>query len=205
MASQSVDECLHLGDGTGVDRLSDTETGLRRLSDTDQRVSVRKLGKQSEIRGTHLRGEPGVIVYGDSRVRFMDRAFCERNRDKRMRVCLPGAKLKDLLDRFDGVLKGSSPNSVLILHGGVSDVGNTLSEELIDTYRMVITSLAKSGRKGIITGICPKLVLEQNGHRGPLELIKELRGFVREAAYGSWTTGMLFGVKESYTRLMVII
>ena len=47
----------------------------------------------------------------------MDRAFCERNRNKRMRVYLPGAKLKDLADRFDDVIRDSSPNSVVIIHG----------------------------------------------------------------------------------------
>ena len=147
MLHRSVGECSHLGDGMRVDR----------LPDTDRAVSRTKIGDQSEIRGTHLTGEPEVIIYGDSRIRFMDRAFCERNRDKRMRVCLPGAKLKDLSGGLDGVMKGCSPNSVLILHGGVNDVGTTLSEELIDTYKMVIANLVKSGRKGIITGILPKI------------------------------------------------
>ena len=38
--------------------------GLVRLSDTDQAVSRRKIGDQSEILGTHLTGGPDVIVYG---------------------------------------------------------------------------------------------------------------------------------------------
>ena len=43
------------------------------------------------------------------------------------------------------------------MHGGVNDIGNTHSEELIDTYRTVITKLVKSGRKGLVTSILPKI------------------------------------------------
>ena len=60
--------------------------------------------------------------------------------------------LKDLM-----TVRDSSPNSVLILHGGVNDVGNTPSEELINTYRTVIVKLGKSRRRGFITSILPKI------------------------------------------------
>ena len=144
--------------GNTAGECSDSEGSVvrSRPSVSDQSVSRTKPDEQVEILGKSQTREQEVMIYGDSRVRFMNRAFCERKRDSRMRVCLPGAKLKDLSDNFDDVVRGSSRGSVLILHGGVNDVGNTLSEELIDTYRTVIAKLVKSGRKGIITGILPK-------------------------------------------------
>ena len=42
------------------------------------------------------------------------------------------------------------------VHGGVNDVGNTLSEKLFGTYKTMVAKLVKSKRKCIITGILPK-------------------------------------------------
>ena len=146
MKENTAGECSH----------SEGSVGKGHTYVSEQSVSREKSEEQVKIIGTSQTREPEVMIYGDSRIRFMDRAFCERKRDSRMRVCLPGAKLKDLSVNFDDVVEGSNRRSVLILHGGVNDVGNTLSEELIDTYRTVISKLVKSGRKGIITGILPK-------------------------------------------------
>ena len=156
MKGNRTDECTNSGSSLGRCHLSAGDTS----------VSKTMPDAQGQTLGVCHTREPEVIIYGDYRIKFMDRAFCEQNRDSRMRVCLLGAKIKDLSDNFDDVVKGSSPRSVLILHGGVNDVGNTLSEELIDTYRTVIAKLIKSGRKeshlsetkrkGIITGILPK-------------------------------------------------
>ena len=35
------------------------------------------------------KGEKEVLIIGDSQVRYVDREFCQKNRRKRMRVCLP--------------------------------------------------------------------------------------------------------------------
>ena len=120
----------------------------------DRSVPKPMLGRRNSIPGSLQETE--IMIYGDSRTRFLDRAFCEKNREKRMRVCLPGAKLKDLSDRLDDVIRGSRPDSVVIVHGGVNDVGNTLSEELFGTYKTMVAKLVKSRRKCIITGILPK-------------------------------------------------
>ena len=101
--------------------------------------------------------ESEVIVVGSSRVRYLDRAFCERNPDKRLRICYPGARVRDVADRLDDVLAGSSEGCIVIVHVGVNDVGDGRSVETVEQYRRLLQRLVWQRCRGVVTGILPKL------------------------------------------------
>jgi len=100
-------------------------------------------------------GEREVLVIGDSRVRYMDRTFCSKNPSRRMRVCYPGAQVKDVRDRLEGVMRGSGEGATVIVQVGVNDVGKNNTEETMKAYRALIGSLAGSRKRGVVTSILP--------------------------------------------------
>ena len=59
-----------------------------------------------------------AVVIGDSLVRGTDRRFRGRNRDSRMVVCLPGARVEDVSERLQDILKGEGEQPEVIGHIG---------------------------------------------------------------------------------------
>ena len=102
-------------------------------------------------------GSKEVTILGDSRVKFTDRSFCAVDSENRLRICLPGAKMKDIAEHLDDTIKGTEHGSTIIIHGGVNDIGDGRSEELMREFSNIVTRLSKSGRRAIVTGILPKI------------------------------------------------
>ena len=98
-----------------------------------------------------------ALLIGDSMVRYLDRTFQNKDRRKRMRVCYPGARVNDIVDRIDSEIEVTNVDSNVIVHVGTNDVGQKRSEELINSYRRLIQKMKDSGRKCMISGILPRL------------------------------------------------
>lgn len=95
-----------------------------------------------------------VVVIGDSRVRHLNGAFGR----KKGRRCItrPGAKVTDLVAPAAQVTVELDPET-LILQVGVNDIASSRSEELVDRYRYLLSTIRREGKRTFVTGILPKL------------------------------------------------
>ena len=120
------------------------------------RVVKGREGKRERKDRVRREGSQEVLVLGDSRIRYLDRTFCEVDRRKRMTCCLPGAGVKDVVERFSGVVKGTGKEALVMVHVGVNDVGRVGSEELLNRYRELLREVRESGRRCIVSGVLPR-------------------------------------------------
>ena len=45
-----------------------------------------------------------ALLCGDLLIRYVDREFCQVDKAKRIRICLPGAKIEDVSDRVNSIV-----------------------------------------------------------------------------------------------------
>ena len=63
-------------------------------------------------------------MIGSSIVRKVDRVFCRADREHRVRVCLPGAKIRDVEERLEGVVSSSGERPRVIVQVGTNDLSD---------------------------------------------------------------------------------
>ncbi|XP_069946335.1 uncharacterized protein [Cherax quadricarinatus] len=112
----------------------------------------------SEGKGTTAPANEGkrILVVGDSQVRYVDRAFCNRNKKMRDRVCFPGAGVGDIVNRLDNIMSGNGNKPIICLSAGGNDIGKGRREELLDKYRSAIDFIKSKGGIPIICSILPR-------------------------------------------------
>ena len=154
-----------------------------------------------ERQGDRRETGPEVLLVGDSQVRYLDRTFCERARDRRTRVCFPGARVQDVADRLDRLMVGTGKDAVVVLHVGGNDVGRTRSEELIGRYRNMLEKVKASGRTGVVCGLIPRRFADSEWLSRSLSLNSRLEGMCRELGFlfvDGWDT--FYGKHAMYTK-----
>ena len=62
-----------------------------------------------------------VVVIGDSIIRRTDRIVCRPDRFNRMVCCLPGARVRHVVDRVDKLLGGAGHDPAVLVHVGTND------------------------------------------------------------------------------------
>lgn len=72
-----------------------------------------------------------MLVVGDSQVQYLDRTLCEKEWDKRIRVCLLGAGVVSITDGLNRTVTGTDKDVVVMIHVGVNDIGRRWSEDLV--------------------------------------------------------------------------
>ncbi|KAG0729702.1 hypothetical protein GWK47_029815 [Chionoecetes opilio] len=123
---------------------------------------------------------PEVLLVGDSQVKYLDQTFCERDRDRRIRVCYPRASVQDVTDRLDKVMVGTGKEAVVVVHVGGNDVGKARSEELVTKYKALLEKVKESGRTGVICGVIPRKYVGQEWLSRALSLNSKIeRGAVQ--------------------------
>lgn len=156
-------------------------------------------GEPSVANGPSSEG-PEVMVVGDSQIRYVDRAFCEKERKRRMRVCLPGAGVQDILDRYDRLVVGSGEASVVILHVGVNDVKKERSESLMKKYKDLLARVRESGRNAIVSGVLPRMNVSKEWSSRAIGLNERVRKECGDDVVFLDTWSMFWGVNELYAR-----
>ncbi len=109
-----------------------------------------KVGKQA-TRGLNQQ----VLLVGDSIVREADRAFCGKDRTNRVRVCLPGAKIRDLNRLAKGIVGRAEKGSVAVLHVGFNDVMRSGTEAIVEEMGGLIDTYQGLGMKVSISAMLP--------------------------------------------------
>ena len=127
-----------------------------KLSVGSAKVMKRKLdGKERKDR-ERLEGPQEVFVLGGSRIRNFDGTFCEANRERRMKCCLPGTGVQDVVERHRRVVEGTRKEALVVVHVGVNDVDRMRSEELVDRYKKLLREVKESGRRYIVSRMFPR-------------------------------------------------
>ena len=96
-----------------------------------------------------------TLVIGDSIVRGSDRRFCGRQKDTRMVVCLPGARVRDVSDRVQDILEWEGDQPEVVVHVGTNNIGRNSEEVLKREYRELGRKLRSRTTKVVISGLLP--------------------------------------------------
>ena len=98
-----------------------------------------------------------ILVMGDSQVRFLDKAFCVRDRRRRTRVCFPGAGIGDVSDRLEDCMINEGVKPIVCLSAGGNDIGRTGSVELLRRYKEALGRIRDGGGVPVVCGILPRV------------------------------------------------
>ena len=74
-----------------------------------------------------------------------------------MTCCLAGAGVKDVVERYRSIVKGTGKEAVVVVHVGVNDVGRVRSEDLLLRYRELLREVKESGKRCVESGVLPRL------------------------------------------------
>ena len=96
-----------------------------------------------------------AVVIGDSIVRGSDRRFCGRSQETRMVVCLPGARVWDVSERVQDILKWEGEEPEVVVHIGTNDIGRKREEVLKGEFRELGGELRRRTAKVTISGLLP--------------------------------------------------
>ena len=97
-----------------------------------------------------------TLIVGDSQVRYLDRAFCDRDRRNRTRVCFPGAGVREVGDRVARVMAGEGSKPIVCFSAGGNDIGRTTSEELRRRFREALGRVRDLGGRLVVCGVLPR-------------------------------------------------
>ena len=157
-----------------------------------------EMGRKDKVRKEESQE---VLVLGDSRIRYLDRTFCDANKGKRMTCCLPGAGVQDVVEKFKRVVKGTGKEAIVVVHVGVNDVckKGLGSEELVRRYKELLREIKESGRRCIVSGVLPRQKVGGKWLSHALGLNDRLRRMC-----GEWKVGFMdewdrfYGRQELY-------
>ena len=126
------------------------------VEDTVEEVSEESGESGAVISGGPWEGEKAkgkVLFVGDSITRFTDREFCKRDRTKRVRVCLPGARIEDISARVNKIV---GDEEVVAVQVGTNNLSRDNQFLLRSKYRELILRLKTTRTKGVVCGILPR-------------------------------------------------
>ena len=129
------DECQGGGNVSEVESVSDR-------SECSSRQCQQKKGKKRN-----------VCIVGDSQVRYLDRAVHTRLANH---ACLPGAKVVNVCNKLDDIIKDSGANPTVCLSVGGNDIGKRRSEALWQQYREMLDRVRERGGTPVVLGILPR-------------------------------------------------
>lgn len=96
-----------------------------------------------------------IILIGDSLVRDQSQEFCSKGK-KRKSLCFPGARIEDILMKFDDIVSNTPEDTTFVVQIGTNNVCSGRSEEILDKYKTLIGKFRESRRKLIISGLLPR-------------------------------------------------
>ncbi|XP_062909111.1 uncharacterized protein LOC134349138 [Mobula hypostoma] len=123
------------------------------------------------------------MVVGDSIVRGTERGFCGNRRDLRMVCCLPGARIQDVTDRVQGILKSEGEDPEVVVHVGTNDVGKNGKDILQRDFRELGRRLKSRTSRVVISGLLPVPRAGLVKNREIMDLNMWLRNWCRKQGF----------------------
>ena len=105
--------------------------------------------------------EEEVRLVGDSIIGGQLVEFCARAPKKRKNFCFRGGRIDDVVDAVGKVSDQAPPNTTYVVHVGTNDVLRCRSEELLAKYKTLIQSFKDKSQNVIISGIIPRMGVNQ--------------------------------------------
>ena len=65
--------------------------------------------------------------------------------------------MRDVVERYRRIVKGTGKEAVVVVHVGVNDVGRMKSEELLLRYRELLREVKERGRRCVVSVVLPRL------------------------------------------------
>ena len=92
--------------------------------------------------------------------------------------------MKDVVERYGRIVKGTRKEAVVVIHVRVNDVGRVKSEELLLRYRELLREVKESGRRFVVSGVLPRLRLGGMWLSQAIGLNDRLSKMCRESGVG---------------------
>lgn len=125
-----------------------------------------------------------VVVIGDSIIRRTDSIVCRSDRLNRMVCCLPGARVRHVVDRVDKLLGGAGHDPAVLVHVGTNDRIHGRWRILKNQFKELGCKLKGRTSKVIFSGILPVPCATQERQRELRELNAWLKTWCRREGFG---------------------
>lgn len=125
-----------------------------------------------------------VRLVGDSMVRGQLTEFCARAPRTRKRFCIPGGGVDDIVAAVEEVSRLAPASTTYVIHVGSNDVQRTRSEELLCKYRRLIRSFKEKSNRILISGIVPRIDVENRFYNIATSTNRRLAKLCREEDIG---------------------
>ena len=101
------------------------------------------------------------IIVRDSMIHHQLEEFCGRAPKQTKRYCYPRVKNDAITKALEDIIEKEKHDSLYIVHVGTNDAKNTNSEELLEKYKRLISTLKEKRSKFIVTGTLPRTGAEK--------------------------------------------
>lgn len=125
-----------------------------------------------------------VVVIGDSIIRRTDRIVCRPDPFNRMVCCLPGARVRHVVDRVDKLLGGAGHDPAVLVHVGTNDRIHGKWRILKNQFNELGRKLKGRTSKVIFSGILPVPCATQERQRELRELNAWLKSWCHREGFG---------------------
>uniref|UniRef100_A0A8C5QSS9 SGNH hydrolase-type esterase domain-containing protein n=1 Tax=Leptobrachium leishanense TaxID=445787 RepID=A0A8C5QSS9_9ANUR len=140
-----------------------------------------------------------VVVVGDSIIKRVDRVICRADRLNRTVCCLPGARVRHVVDRLLG---GAGDDPAVMVHIGTNDKVRGRWKDLKNDFRELGSKLKKRSSKVVFSEILPLPRATVERQREIREVNAWLKAWCRKEGFGfleHWAHFAL-GRKELYKK-----
>uniref|UniRef100_A0A803JI24 SGNH hydrolase-type esterase domain-containing protein n=1 Tax=Xenopus tropicalis TaxID=8364 RepID=A0A803JI24_XENTR len=134
--------------------------------------------------GSSARKGRQAIVVGDSIIRKVDRVICHKDPTCRTVCCLPGARVRHVVERVDKLLGGAGEDPAVLVHIGTNDKVRGGGEVLKNDFKKLGAKLRARTSKVIFSEILPVPRATLRRQRELREINAWLRDWCREEGFG---------------------
>ncbi|XP_073193149.1 uncharacterized protein [Lepidochelys kempii] len=132
-----------------------------------------------------------VVVVGDALLRGTESSICRPDRENREVCCLPGAKIRNVMERLPR-LKPSDRYPFLLLHVGTNDTAKNDLEQITADYVALGRRIKELEAQAVFSSILPVEGKGRDRDRRIVEVNEWLRRWCRREGFGFFDHGMVF-------------
>ena len=142
------------------------------------------------------------IIVGDSTIRHQLEEFCGRAPKRRKRYGYPGVKIDDIIKALEDITEKEKHDSLYIVHVGTNYGKNTNSEELLEKYKRLISTLKEKRSKFIVSGILPRIGAEKQFYNKAFSTNDSLKSLCSKENVEFKTCGITFMINGFFLIIM---
>uniref|UniRef100_A0A670I570 SGNH hydrolase-type esterase domain-containing protein n=1 Tax=Podarcis muralis TaxID=64176 RepID=A0A670I570_PODMU len=133
-----------------------------------------------------------VVVIGDSLLRGTEAVICGPDKMSREVCCLPGAKIQDVTERLQGIIKPTDKYPFLLVHVGTNDTASNSLQKIKRDYEALGRKLKQLNAQIVISSVLP-VERRGPGREGKIvEVNNWLRKWCKQERFGFLDHGMQF-------------